>query len=274
MFRTPRIRSIRQVGCLRSFQINNHKYYNYNNNHFHTSSTLSNTSSDKETTIEESQLLEEFKEFRKWKESQNTSINIPTPRKKKIVVAITGATGVAIGVKILEMLQKMNVETHVIISKWGLGTMKFETNYNLKDIIKLSSFNYSIKDVSAPISSGSFQHDGMIVVPCSMKTLSAIKTGYTEDLIVRAADVTIKEKRKLLLCVRETPLSSIHLENMLSLSNKNVIIFPPVPAFYTKPKSIDHIIQQTSGRILDCFGFDTKEFPRWNGIANPNTVQN
>lgn len=213
----------------------------------------------------------EFQEFKKWKE--HSARQLAETKPKRIVVAITGATGVAIGVKVLEMLKKLNVETHVIISKWGIGTMKFETEYTLQDIVDLSSFHYSVKDVSAPISSGSFQHDGMIVVPCSMKTLSAIKTGYTEDLIVRAADVTIKEKRKLLLCVRETPLSSIHLENMLSLSNKNVIIFPPVPAFYTRPKTIDHIIQQTSGRILDCFGFDTKEFPRWNGIQNPNVVE-
>lgn len=219
--------------------------------------------------LKSEQEFEEFEEFKKWKELQTSFPSRP----KRIVVAITGATGVVLGVKILEMLKKLNIETHVIISRWGIGTMKFETDYTLDDILKLSTVHYSYKDVSAPISSGSFQHDGMIVVPCSMKTLSAIRTGYTEDLIVRAADVTIKEKRKLLLCVRETPLSSIHLENMLSLSNKDVIIFPPVPSYYTKPKTIDHIVQQTSGRILDCFGIDTQEFPRWNGIKDASVVQ-
>lgn len=228
---------------------------------------ISSRTLDQQKKKEESE-YDEYLEFQEWKQKHQFE-----SRPKRIVVAITGATGVTLGVRVLEMLKKLNIETHVIISKWGIGTMKFETDYTLQDIVNLSSFHYSVKDVSAPISSGSFQHDGMIVVPCSMKTLSAIKTGFTDDLIVRAADVTIKEKRKLLLCVRETPLSSIHLENMLSLSNKDVIIFPPVPAFYTKPKTIDHIVQQTSGRILDCFGIDTQGFPRWNGIKSPNVLE-
>ncbi|CCH46771.1 Phenylacrylic acid decarboxylase [Wickerhamomyces ciferrii] len=241
------------------------------------SSSLLRSSTPSSTNIKQSESIDkqspeykEFQEFQKWKNLQSQST---LDKPKRIVVAITGATGVVLGVKILEMLQKLGVETHVIISKWGVGTMKFETDYTLKDITRLSTVHYLSKDVSAPISSGSFHHDGMIVVPCSMKTLSAIRTGYTEDLIVRAADVTIKEKRRLLLCVRETPLSSIHLENMLSLSNKDVIIFPPVPAFYTRPKSIDDIVQQTSGRILDFFGLDTSNFPRWNGMTNPNVVE-
>lgn len=188
------------------------------------------------------------------------------PLPKRIVVAITGATGVAIGVRILQMLKDLGVETHVVISKWGTATMKYETDYELEDIVALASHVYACKDVSAPISLGLFQTDGMIVVPCSMKTLAAIRIGYTDDLIIRAADVTLKERRKLLLVTRETPLSDIHLENMLSLSRMGTIIFPPVPAFYTRPQTIDDIVEQTLGRILDCFGINVDSFPRWDGI--------
>lgn len=154
------------------------------------------------------------------------------------------------------------------MSKWGMATMKYETDYTTEEVMSYASRVYTAKDVSAPIYSGSFQHDGMIVVPCSMKSLAAIRIGFTEDLIVRAADVTLKERRKLLLVTREAPLSDIHLDNMLYLSRMGTIIFPPVPVFYTKPKSVDDIIEQSCGRILDCFGIDTNSFPRWNGISN------
>ncbi|QLG70955.1 hypothetical protein HG535_0A09020 [Zygotorulaspora mrakii] len=191
---------------------------------------------------------------------------VTAPRSKRIVVAITGATGIALAIRLLQILKQLNIETHVIISKWGLATMKFETDWNEYDLAALATKTYSVKNVSASISSGSFQHDGMIVVPCSMKTLAAIRIGFTEDLITRAADVSIKERRKLLLVTRETPLSSIHLENMLTLCKAGVIIFPPVPAFYTCPKSIDDVIEQSVGRILDCFGIHVDSFPRWEGI--------
>lgn len=195
-------------------------------------------------------------------------------RPKRLVVAITGATGVVLGVKILEALKQIeSIETHVVVSKWGVATMKFETDYDMKYIREISDYVYSCNDVSAPISSGSFQHDGMLVVPCTMKTLAAIRIGYTDDLITRAADVTLKEQRKLLLVTRETPLSSIHLDNMKALADRNVIIFPPVTAFYTKPKTIDDIIEQTIGRILDCFGIHLDSFPRWNGLREPNVVE-
>jgi len=151
--------------------------------------------------------------------------------------------------------------------------MKYETEYNMEDVMALASNVYTVRDVSAPISSGSFQHDGMIVVPCSMKTLAGIRMGFTEDLIVRAADVTLKERRKLLLVTRETPLSDIHLDNMLYLSKMGTIIFPPVPAFYTKPRTVEDIIEQSSGRILDCFGIDTNNFPRWEGVKNTKTLK-
>lgn len=188
------------------------------------------------------------------------------PKPKRIVVSITGATGIALGVRILQILKELNVETHLIISKWGMATMKYETDFTLEDLRSIATHTYPAKNVAAAVSSGSFLHDGMIVVPCSMKTLAAIRCGYTEDLIVRAADVTLKEKRKLLVVPRETPLSEIHLENMLSLARMGVIIFPPVPAFYTKPTSLDDIIEQSCGRILDCFGIHTNNFSRWDGF--------
>ena len=193
---------------------------------------------------------------------------IAPPRPKRVVVAITGATGIAIGVRVLQMLRDLEIETHLVLSKWGSATMKYETDYKPEDVAQLATKTYVSRDVSAPISLGSFQTDGMIVVPCSMKTLSAIRTGYTEDLIVRAADVTLKERRKLLLVTRETPLSDIHLENMLHLSRMGTVIFPPVPAFYTRPRSIDDVVEQSAGRILDCFGIHVDTFPRWNGISN------
>lgn len=205
---------------------------------------------------------------------QNQPTGLYHTRPKRIVVAITGATGIAIGVRVLELLKQCKIETHLVMSKWGMATMKYETDYNMEDIMALASKVYTARDVSAPISSGSFQHDGMIVVPCSMKTLAGIRMGFTEDLIVRAADVTLKERRKLLLVTRETPLSDIHIDNMLYLSRMGTIIFPPVPAFYTKPRTVEDIIEQSSGRILDCFGIDTNTFPRWEGVRNTKTLKN
>lgn len=197
-----------------------------------------------------------------------TRVSTSPPRPKRIVVAITGATGVALGIRLLQVLKELSVETHLVISKWGAATMKYETDWEPHDVAALATKTYSVRDVSACISSGSFQHDGMIVVPCSMKSLAAIRIGFTEDLITRAADVSIKENRKLLLVTRETPLSSIHLENMLSLCRAGVIIFPPVPAYYTRPKSIDDLLEQSVGRILDCFGIHADTFPRWEGMKS------
>lgn len=194
--------------------------------------------------------------------------NFAPTRPKRVVVAITGATGIAIGVRVLQMLKDVGVETHLVLSKWGIATMKYETDYKPEDVALLATKTYVSRDVSAPISLGSFQTDGMIVVPCSMKTLAAIRSGYTEDLVVRAADVTLKERRKLLLVTRETPLSDIHLDNMLYLSRMGTVIFPPVPAFYTNPRTIDDVIEQSAGRILDCFGINVDTFPRWDGITS------
>ncbi|KAL1571136.1 phenylacrylic acid decarboxylase [Candida albicans P57072] len=199
-------------------------------------------------------------------EKVNNSIYNNVIKPKRIVLAITGATGTQIGVRLLEILKELGVETHLVMSKWGIATLKYETDYQVDYVTSLATKTYSARDVTAPISSGSFVHDGMIVAPCSMKSLSAIRTGFTEDLIVRAADVSLKERRKLLLVARETPLSDIHLDNMLYLSRMGVTIFPPVPAFYTKPKTIDDIVEQTCGRILDNFGINIDTFERWDGI--------
>ncbi|UZJ55782.1 hypothetical protein CBS101457_005102 [Exobasidium rhododendri] len=179
---------------------------------------------------------------------------------------MTGATGAVLAISLLKKLRDLDVETHLIISKWAAETLKYETDMRVQELRSLATHVYNINDASAPPSSGSFQTDGMIVVPCSMKTLSAIRSGFGEELIARSADVTIKEQRKLVLCVRETPLSPIHLENMLALARIGVVIFPPVPAFYTKPQSVEDIVEQSVGRMLDALGFDADGFPRWNGM--------
>lgn len=179
---------------------------------------------------------------------------------------MTGATGVVLGVKILKALRKLGVETHLIMSKWAEATMKYETGYQPIDVRSMADFCYTIKEQSAAISSGSFHHDGMIVVPCSMKTLAGIRMGYCDDLITRAADVTLKERRKLVLVARETPLSDIHLENMLAVTRSGAIIFPPVPAFYIRPKTLADVEDQSVGRMLDMFHLDTGDFERWGGF--------
>lgn len=185
---------------------------------------------------------------------------------KRIVVAMTGATGAILGIKILKALKYLGVETHLIISKWAEATIKHETDFSPLAVREIADFSYNIKEQSASISSGSFHHDGMIVVPCSMKTLAGIKIGYGDDLITRAADVTLKERRKLVLVTRETPLSDIHLENMLGVTRSGGIIFPPVPAFYICPETLADVEDQSVGRILDMFHLDTGAFERWNGF--------
>jgi 4-hydroxy-3-polyprenylbenzoate decarboxylase len=189
-----------------------------------------------------------------------------TPTPIRIVVAMTGATGAALGVRLLQILRHTNIESHLVISKWAAATLAYETDYTVKDLRALAYKTYSTQDVAASISSGSFRTQGMIIVPCSMKTLSAVANGYGDDLITRAADVTLKERRKLVVVARETPLTGIHLHNMMTITNNGGIIFPPVPAFYTKPQSVDDIIAQSVGRILDLFDIDTGDFERWSGI--------
>ncbi|RFU72119.1 phenylacrylic acid decarboxylase [Trichoderma arundinaceum] len=186
-------------------------------------------------------------------------------RRKRIIVAMTGATGTILGIKLLIALRRLNVETHLVISKWAEQTLKYETDYHASNLRALADHVHSINDMAAPIASGSFRVDGMIVVPCSMKTLAAISTGLCDDLISRAADVMLKERRRLVLVARETPLSEIHLRNMLDVTRTGAVIFPPVPAFYIRPSSVDDLVDQSVGRMLDLFDLDTEDFERWNG---------
>lgn len=185
----------------------------------------------------------------------------------RLVLAMTGATGAVLGVRLLERLRAMGgVEVHLVLSRWSKPTLELETAYSQADVRRLADFSYGPGDQAAAISSGSFRTDGMAIVPCSMKTLAAIRTGYSSDLIARAADVVIKERRRLVLVTRETPLSAIHLENMLELARLGVTIMPPMPSFYTRPHSLDDLIDNMVGRILDQFGLDSGTVQRWAGL--------
>lgn len=194
----------------------------------------------------------------------------PTPR-KKIIVAITGATGAQIGIRLLQTLRRLNVETHVIVSKWASETIKWETDYTPSAVKALADHAYSPHDLAAPIASGSYRVDGMVVAPCSVKTLAAINAGICDDLVTRAADVCLKERKRLVLSVRETPFSEIHLRNMMEVTRAGAIVAPPVVAFYTKPASIDDILDQMVGRLLDLFDLDARNFERWDGMQKSTT---
>ena len=183
----------------------------------------------------------------------------------RLIVAMTGATGAIYGVRLLERLRENGVETHLVISRWGVRTLIHETPYSRDHVTALASVVYPSADMGAAISSGSFHTDGMVVAPCSAKTLAAIAHGFGENLIHRAADVVLKERRKLVLVVREAPLSDIHLENMLKLSRMGAIILPPVPAFYSHPVTIDDIVDHTVARVLDQFGVEMRGALRWSG---------
>src|SRR5690242_11023665 len=183
----------------------------------------------------------------------------------RLIVGITGATGTIFGVRLLQMLHGSGVETHLVVSKWATRTLTHETRYSLKDVQDLTTHSYGIGDQGAAISSGSFTTLGMVVVPCSMRTLAAIAYGLNDNLIHRAADVVLKERRRLVLAVREMPFNDIHLENMLKLSRMGAVIAPPVPAFYTRPKTVDDIITWTAARLLDQVGIHLEVGSRWAG---------
>ena len=183
----------------------------------------------------------------------------------RLIVGLTGATGAIYGVRVLERLREAGVETHLVISRWGARTLLHETPYSREQVEALAKVVYAPGDMGAAISSGSFRTDGMIVAPCSAKTLAAIAHGFGENLIHRAADVVLKERRTLLLAVREAPLSDIHLENMLKLSRMGVVVLPPLPAFYNHPRTIDDLVDHTVSRMLDAFGLDVSGAARWAG---------
>ena len=183
----------------------------------------------------------------------------------KLIVGITGATGAMYGVRLLERLREARVETHLVLSRWGTRTLLHETTWSRERVEALAHTVYAPGDMGAVISSGSFKTDGMVIAPCSAKTLAAIAHGYGDNLIHRAADVILKERRKLVLAVRETPLSDIHLENMLKLSRMGAVMAPPMPAFYNHPQSVDDVIDHTVTRILDLFGIEVSGAVRWSG---------
>jgi 4-hydroxy-3-polyprenylbenzoate decarboxylase len=182
---------------------------------------------------------------------------------QRLVVGITGATGSIFGIRLLEAVRGSNIETHLIVSKWGAHTLAEETSYTVDRVKQMATFSYSAGDQGAPVSSGSFLTTGMVIAPCSMRTLAAIATGQGEHLIHRAADVVLKERRKLVLLVRETPLNEIHLENMLKLSRMGAVILPPVPAFYNHPRSLEEMVDHIVMRTLDQFGIHTDLADRW-----------
>lgn len=183
----------------------------------------------------------------------------------RLIVGITGATGVIYGVRLLERLRDAGVETHLVISRWGARTLVHETPYSREQVEALAHTSYVSGDMGAAISSGSFQTAGMIIAPCSAKTLAAVAHGYGDGLMHRAADVVLKERRKLLLAVRESPLSDIHLENMLKLSRMGAVMLPPMPAFYSHPRSLTDLVDHTVERILDQFGVGMPDAARWTG---------
>ena len=183
-----------------------------------------------------------------------------------IIIGITGATGAIYGIRLLQVLSSIKgLETHLIISHAGEKTIELETDWRIEDIKALASFNYDIDDIGACLSSGSFKRDGMIVAPCTIKTLSALANSYTDNLLTRAADVTLKERGKLLLLVRETPLHIGHLRNMTSITEMGAVIMPPVPAFYYRPNTIQDVVDHTVGKALDIFEIEHNLFQRWSG---------
>ena len=184
----------------------------------------------------------------------------------RLIVGITGATGTIFGVRLLELLKDSAVESHLVVSKWGARTLVHETPHTVEYVKALATCSYSDSDQGAAISSGSFLTDGMVVAPCSMRTLAAIAHGQGDNLIHRSADVILKERRKLVLMVRESPLNDIHLENMLKLSRMGVVIIPPVPAFYNHPQNLDDMINHIVMRVLDQFGIHIDAAARWDGI--------
>ncbi|MCS7096322.1 MAG: UbiX family flavin prenyltransferase [Nitrososphaerota archaeon] len=181
----------------------------------------------------------------------------------RIIVGISGASGVIYGIRTIEVLRELNVETHLIVTGSAVKIARAECDLDREDITKMADKCYDVEDLTAPISSGSFLHDGMVIIPCSMKTLSGIATGYADNLLLRAADVCLKERRKLILVPRETPLNMIHIRNMLTLAEAGAIILPAMPAFYGRPKSVDELINYVVGRVLDQLGISHSLYRRW-----------
>ena len=193
--------------------------------------------------------------------------NLPSQAPARLVVAITGASGVILGIRLLEVAASLEIETHLVLSPAARVTIAQETDWKISDVLALADVVYNHADIGAAIASGSFATLGMVVIPCSIKTLSAIANSYAEDLIARAADVTLKEGRPLLLVVRETPLHRGHLRLMDLAAQAGAIIFPPVPAFYTRPQSLAEVVDNTVGRVLKRLGIQNMAYSEWRGLS-------
>lgn len=191
---------------------------------------------------------------------------------RRLIVGITGSTGAIFGIRMLEALKHCDVESHLIISKWGQRTIEHETGYSVEQVRELATVVHSPGDMSAELSSGSFITEGMVVIPCSVRTLGGIAQGVGDHLVHRAADVVLKERRRLVLVVRETPLSEVHLENMLKLARMGVTILPPMPAFYNHPKTVGDIVDHIVFRVLDQFGISAPFAKRWDGHMQTATT--
>jgi 4-hydroxy-3-polyprenylbenzoate decarboxylase len=189
-----------------------------------------------------------------------------TQKPTRLIVGMTGATGSIFGVRLLQMLHGSGVETHLVMSKWAARTLVHETPFSVKEVHELATQSYRFTQQGAAISSGSFVTMGMVIAPCSMRTLAAIAHGLADNLIHRAADVVLKERRKLVLVVRESPFSEIHLENMLKLARMGVVILPPVPAFYNNPQTLDDMVNHIAMRVIDQFNIHLDIMNRWDGV--------
>ncbi len=188
-------------------------------------------------------------------------------RPVRLIVAITGATGAVYGVRLLQQLRGIaGVETHLILSDAAVLTLHQETGMQRKQVEALAHVVHKLRDIGASIASGSFQSDGMVIAPCSMRTLAAVAHGLSDNLITRAADVVLKERRRLVLMVRETPFNLAHLRNMTAVTEMGGIVFPPLPSFYQLPKTIDEMVDHTVARVIDLFGIEHGLAPRWNGL--------
>lgn len=191
---------------------------------------------------------------------------------RRLVVGITGATGILYGVRLLETLRSTDIETHLVVSKAGDLTRAYETSLSAEDLRSLATASYSPGDIAAPIASGSFRTLGMVIIPCSARTLAEVAAGSGPSLLARAADVVLKERRRLVMVVRETPLSLIHVRNMCTVTEAGGIIMPPVPAFYTLPASVEDLVNDTVARVLDQFGIETPGMKRWGETAEGGTA--
>ncbi len=192
--------------------------------------------------------------------------------RKRVIVGITGATGTIYGVRMLELLRAAGIETHLVVSNAGEMTRAYETNLSKEDLRALADVAYDIHDVGAALSSGSFKTLGMAIAPCSMGTLAEIATGTASSLLTRAADVCLKERRRLVLMARETPLHLTHLRNMVAATEMGAIVCPPVPAFYAKPQTLQDMVDHTVGRVLDLFDLDVPVVKRWGGLHEPYSL--